>query len=46
MTSEPDVQRSRAAQVGFAKRAYRESFTSEDGRRGLAQEELLRRLIL
>ena len=44
MTSERDVQRSRAAQAGFAMRAYRESFTSEDGRRGLTQEELLRRM--
>ena len=44
MTPKTDVQRMRAAQVGFAMRAYRESFTSEAGRRGLTQEELLQRM--
>ena len=44
MTPKTDVQRIRAAQVGFAMRAYRESFTSETGRRGLTQEELLQRM--
>ena len=44
MTPKTDVQRIRAAQVGFAMRAYRESFTSEAGRRGLTQEELLQRM--
>ena len=38
------MQRSRSAQVGFLMRAYRESFTRDDGRRGLTQEELLRRM--
>ena len=42
--SERDVQRSRAAQVGVLMRAYRETFASERGRRGLTQEELLRRM--
>ena len=31
-------------QAGFTMRAYRESFISEDGRRGLTQEELLLRM--
>ena len=44
MASERDVQRSRAAQVGFLMRAYRESFVPGPGRRGLSQEELLRRM--
>ena len=44
MTPKTDVQRIRAAQVGFAMRAYRESFTSEAGRRGLTQEDLLQRM--
>ena len=38
------MQRSRSTQVGFLMRAYRESFTRDDGRRGLTQEELLRRM--
>lgn len=42
--SSNDVHRSRAAQVGFLMRAYRESFVWEDGRRGLTQEELLQRM--
>lgn len=44
MTTERDEQRSRAAQAGFVMRAYRESFVRNDGRRGLTQEELLRRM--
>ena len=39
-----DVQRSRAAQVGFLMRAYREAFVWRDGHRGLTQEELLQRM--
>ncbi len=35
---------SRASQVGFLMRAYRESFNREDGLRGLTQEELLQRM--
>ncbi|MXW29539.1 MAG: helix-turn-helix domain-containing protein [Chloroflexi bacterium] len=42
MTAEIDEQRLRAAQAGFAMRAYRESFLTEDGQRGLSQEGLLR----
>ena len=42
MAAEVDEQRLRAAQAGFAMRAYRESFLSEDGQRGLSQEALLR----
>ncbi len=41
---ERDVQRLRSAQVGFTMRAYRESFVSEDGHRGLTQEGLLQRM--
>ena len=39
-----DVQKDRAVQVGFVMRSYRENFVHEDGRRGLSQEELLRRM--
>ena len=38
------VQRARAAQVGLLMRSYRESFSSEGGRRGLTQEALLDRM--
>ncbi len=41
---ERDVQRSRAIQVGMLMRAYRESFPSAEGGRGLTQDELLRRM--
>ncbi len=41
---EPDVQRSQSTQVGFVMRAYRESFSTDDGRRGLTQEALLERM--
>ena len=41
---ERDAQRFRAVQVGMLMRAYRESFPSGDGGRGLTQEELLRRM--
>lgn len=41
---ERDVQRSRAIQVGMLMRAYRESFPSPEGGRGLTQDELLRRM--
>ena len=44
MTSRFIVRGSRASQVGFLMRAYRESFTREDGLRGLTQEELLHRM--
>lgn len=40
----PEAQRSRSAQVGFVMRAYREAFLEEDGRRGISQDELLRRM--
>ncbi len=39
-----DAQRLRAAQVGMLMRAYRESYPAEEGRRGLTQDELLRRM--
>ena len=39
-----DVQRARAAQVGFVMRSYRESFAPGGGRRGLTQEGLLERM--
>ena len=42
--AERDVQRSRAAQVGFVMRSYRESFSARDGQRGLTQEALLERM--
>ena len=42
--AERDVQRSRAAQVGFLMRSYRESFSAVGGRRGLTQEALLERM--
>ena len=38
------IQRARAAQVGLLMRSYRESFSSEGGRRGLTQEALLVRM--
>ena len=41
---ERDAQRTRAMQVGMLMRAYRESFASPDGGRGLTQDELLRRM--
>ena len=44
MTSRRDVQRSRAVQVGFVLRSYRESYIREDGRRGLTQDELLAKM--
>ena len=44
MASERNSQRSRAAQVGFLMKSYRESFVPGPGRRGLSQEELLRRM--
>ena len=44
MASQCDVQRQRTTQVGFLMRSYRESFLTVDGRRGLTQEELLRRM--
>ena len=42
--TDTDVQRDRAVQVGFVMRSYRENFLHENGRRGLSQEELLRRM--
>ena len=39
-----DVERARAAQVGFLMRSYRESFSPGGGRRGLTQETLLERM--
>ena len=44
MISRADVQKARHTQVGFLMRAYREGFVHENGRRGLSQEELLRRM--
>ena len=44
MTSERDVLKYRAVQVGFVMRSYREAFLREDGRRGLTQEELLKKM--
>ena len=44
MPSRNAARRERAVQTGFVMRAYRESFVREDGRRGLTQEELLRRM--
>lgn len=39
-----DTQRSRSIQVGILMKAYREAFSTENGDRGLTQEELLRRM--
>ena len=44
MGLEREDRRLRAAQVGMLMRAYRESFTQPDGRKGLTQEELLGRM--
>ena len=44
MASEQDTQKPRAAQAGVLMRAYRESFVPSRGRRGISQEELLRRM--
>ena len=44
MGLEREDRRLRAAQVGMLMRAYRESFTQADGRKGLTQEELLGRM--
>ena len=44
MSSRNTARRERAVQTGFVMRAYRESFVREDGRRGLTQDELLRRM--
>ena len=41
---ERNAQRARSIQVGMLTRAYRESFPSAGGGRGLTQEELLRRM--
>lgn len=41
---ERDAQRLRSVQVGMLMRAYRESFPTSDGGRGLTQDELLRRM--
>ena len=37
-------EKARAAQVGFVMKSYRESFSKEDGGRGISQNELLRRM--
>ena len=44
MTPERDVQRLRANQVGALMRAYRETFVTSDGRKGLTQDAVLRRM--
>ena len=46
MTIDSNVQRTRAAQAGLLMRTYRETFSEDGGRRGLTQEELLRRMAL
>ncbi len=38
------MQHSRATQVGFVMRSYREGYSGEDGQRGLTQEALLERM--
>ena len=43
-SSGTEQQRTRAAQVGFVMKSYRESFPKEDGGRGIPQNELLRRM--
>ncbi len=44
MALEPDAQRVRAAQVGLLMKGYREAFVPALGRKGISQEELLRRM--
>ena len=44
ITLREDVQRERAARVGLLMKSYRDSFLRDDGRRGLSQEEVLRRM--
>ncbi len=39
-----ESQRARSVQVGFVMRAYREALLEENGRRGISQDELLRRM--
>ena len=43
-SSNTQQERTRAAQVGFVMKAYRESFPREKGGRGISQAELLRRM--
>ena len=44
MTLDKNEQRSKSAQVGFLMRSYREAFFTGRGKKGLSQEELLRRM--
>ena len=44
MAIERIVENARAAQLGFVLKAYRRSFQDENGRTGISQEELLRRM--
>ena len=44
MDTERNVEKARFAQLGFVLRAYRTSFIDENGRTGISQEELLRRM--
>ncbi len=44
MTSQRYLRRFRAAQVGLVMRSYHGSLIAEDGRQGLTQEQLLRRM--
>ena len=44
MDTERDIENARFAQLGFVLRAYRRSFKDENGRTGISQEELLRRM--
>ena len=43
-SSKTEQGKTRAGQVGLLMKAYRESFPREDGRRGITQTELLRRM--
>ena len=44
MALEPQAQRARDAQVGLLMKVYRESFANGIGKRGLSQDDLLRRM--
>ena len=44
MASRRSIQRTRAVQVGLLMKAYRELAATDRGRRGISQEELLRRM--
>ena len=44
MAPDREAQLARAAQVGFVMRSYREALSEPGRRRGLSQDELLRRM--